>query len=97
VPANAGVCPSVFSVNAEGARALASQGLAWRSAWEVSEAIAKGRLVEVLPKSSAPGNDIYAMYPDREFFAREGETVYRLYEVDIWRSALLGAEEVGRA
>jgi DNA-binding transcriptional LysR family regulator len=46
---------------------LAGQGLAWRSAWEVSEEIAKGRLVEVLPKFSAPGNDIYAVYPDRKF------------------------------
>jgi DNA-binding transcriptional LysR family regulator len=47
--------------------ALAGQGLAWRSAWEVSDEIAKGRLVEVLPKFSAPGNDIYAVYPDRKF------------------------------
>jgi DNA-binding transcriptional LysR family regulator len=47
--------------------ALAGQGLAWRSAWEVSEEIAKGRLIEVLPKFSAPGNDIYAVYPDRKF------------------------------
>jgi DNA-binding transcriptional LysR family regulator len=46
---------------------LAGQGLAWRSAWEVSEEIAKGRLIEVLPKFSAPGNDIYAVYPDRKF------------------------------
>jgi DNA-binding transcriptional LysR family regulator len=46
---------------------LAGQGLAWRSAWEVSEEIAKGRLVEVLPKFSALGNDIYAVYPDRKF------------------------------
>ncbi len=47
--------------------ALAGQGLAWRSAWEVSEEIEKGRLVEVLPKFSAPGNDIYAVYSDRKF------------------------------
>jgi DNA-binding transcriptional LysR family regulator len=47
--------------------ALAGQGLAWRSAWEVSDEIVQGRLVEVLPKFSAPGNDIYAVYPDRKF------------------------------
>jgi DNA-binding transcriptional LysR family regulator len=47
--------------------ALAGQGLAWRSAWEVSEEITNGRLVEVLSKYSAPGNDIHAVYPDRKF------------------------------
>ena len=47
--------------------ALAGQGLAWRSAWEVSEEIERGRLVEVLPKFAAPGNDIYAVYSDRKF------------------------------
>lgn len=47
--------------------ALAGHGLAWRSVWEVSEEIDKGRLVEVLSKFSAPGHDIYAVYPDRKF------------------------------
>jgi DNA-binding transcriptional LysR family regulator len=47
--------------------ALAGHGLAWRSAWEVSEEIEKGRLIEVLPKFAAPGHDIYAVYPDRRF------------------------------
>lgn len=47
--------------------ALAGQGLAWRSAWEVSEEITRGRLVEVLPKFAAPGNDVFAVYPDRKF------------------------------
>lgn len=47
--------------------AIAGQGLAWRSAWEVSEEIERGRLVEVLPKFAAPGNDIFAVYPDRKF------------------------------
>ena len=47
--------------------ALAGQGLAWRSAWEVSEEIDRGRLIEVLPKFAAPGNDIFAVYPDRKF------------------------------
>jgi DNA-binding transcriptional LysR family regulator len=47
--------------------ALAGQGLAWRSAWEVSEEVANGRLIEVLNKFSAPGNDIHAVYPDRKF------------------------------
>ena len=47
--------------------ALAGHGLAWRSAWEVSEEIERGRLIEVLPKFAAPGNDIFAVYPDRKF------------------------------
>lgn len=47
--------------------ALAGQGLALRSAWEVSDEIAHGRLIEVLSAYSAPGNDIYAVYPDRKF------------------------------
>lgn len=47
--------------------ALAGQGLALRSAWEVSDEIAHGRLIEVLSKYAAPGNDIYAVYPDRKF------------------------------
>lgn len=47
--------------------ALAGHGLAWRSAWEVSEEIEKGRLVEVLSKFALPGSDIYAVYPDRKF------------------------------
>ena len=47
--------------------ALAGHGLAWRSAWEVSEEIEKGRLVELLPKFAAPGNDIHAVYSDRKF------------------------------
>ena len=47
--------------------ALAGQGLAWRSAWEVADKIADQRLIEVLPKFSAPGNDIYAVYPERKF------------------------------
>lgn len=47
--------------------AIGGHGLAWRSAWEVSEEIEKGRLVEVLPKFAAPGNDIYAVYAERKF------------------------------
>jgi DNA-binding transcriptional LysR family regulator len=47
--------------------AMAGEGLAWRSAWEVADEIALGRLIEVLSKYSAPGNDIYAVYPDRKF------------------------------
>ncbi|MBL8511342.1 MAG: LysR family transcriptional regulator, partial [Betaproteobacteria bacterium] len=46
---------------------LAGHGLAWRSTWEVSEEIKKGRLVEVLPQYAIAGNDIYAVYADRKF------------------------------
>lgn len=47
--------------------ALAGHGLAWRSAWEVSEEIKKGRLVSVLDEYSSMGNNIYAVYPERRF------------------------------
>jgi DNA-binding transcriptional LysR family regulator len=45
--------------------ALSGQGLAWRSAWEVSEEIKRGRLVSVLDDFSVPGNNIYAVFPER--------------------------------
>jgi DNA-binding transcriptional LysR family regulator len=45
--------------------ALAGEGLAWRSAWEVSEEIKKGRLASVLDEFAMPGNNIYAVYPER--------------------------------
>jgi len=44
---------------------LAGEGLAWRSAWEVSEEIRKGRLVAVLEEFALPGSNIYAVYPER--------------------------------
>lgn len=45
--------------------ALAGKGLAWRSMWEVSDAIQAGRLVTVLNDFAAPGNDIYAVFAQR--------------------------------
>lgn len=45
--------------------ALAGQGLAWRSIWEVAEALRQGKLVSVLESFQAPGNDIYAVYAQR--------------------------------
>ncbi len=47
--------------------ALSGHGLAQRSAWEVSEEIERGRLIELLPEFAAPGHDIFAVYPDRKF------------------------------
>jgi DNA-binding transcriptional LysR family regulator len=44
---------------------LAGEGLAWRSAWEVSDEIRKGRLVAVLEEFALPGSNIYAVYPER--------------------------------
>jgi DNA-binding transcriptional LysR family regulator len=44
---------------------IAGEGLAWRSAWEVSEEVKRGRLVTVLDDFAFPGNNIYAVYPDR--------------------------------
>jgi DNA-binding transcriptional LysR family regulator len=47
--------------------AKAGHGLAWRSTWEVGDDLERGRLVEVLGKYSAPGNDIYAVYAGRKY------------------------------
>jgi DNA-binding transcriptional LysR family regulator len=45
--------------------AIAGEGLAWRSAWEVSEEVKRGRLVTALDEYSLPGNNIYAVYAER--------------------------------
>jgi len=45
--------------------AIAGEGLAWRSAWEVSEEVKRGRLITVLDEFAFPGNNIYAVYPER--------------------------------
>jgi len=45
--------------------AISGEGLAWRSAWEVSEEVKRGRLVTVLDEQAFPGNNIYAVYPER--------------------------------
>ena len=45
--------------------ALSGKGLAWRSIWEVGNAIESGRLVTVLDEFAAPGNDIYAVFAQR--------------------------------
>jgi DNA-binding transcriptional LysR family regulator len=45
--------------------AIAGEGLAWRSAWEVSEEIKRGRLASALDEFAVPGNNIYAVYPER--------------------------------
>ena len=45
--------------------AISGEGLAWRSAWEVSEEVKRGRLATVLDDFAFPGNNIYAVYPER--------------------------------
>ncbi|MQQ99557.1 LysR family transcriptional regulator [Glaciimonas soli] len=46
--------------------ALSGKGLAWRSMWEVGSAIESGKLVSVLDEFAAPGNDIYAVFAQRQ-------------------------------
>jgi DNA-binding transcriptional LysR family regulator len=46
--------------------ALAGKGLAWRSMWEVGKEIESGSLETVLDQFSAPGNDIYAVFAQRQ-------------------------------
>jgi len=45
--------------------AMAGEGLAWRSAWEVNEEVKRGRLVTTLDEYAIPGNNVYAVYPER--------------------------------
>jgi DNA-binding transcriptional LysR family regulator len=46
--------------------ALAAKGLAWRSMWEVGTEIESGKLVTVLDEFAAPGNDVYAVFAQRQ-------------------------------
>ncbi|MEO8170720.1 MAG: substrate binding domain-containing protein, partial [Oxalobacteraceae bacterium] len=46
--------------------ALAGRGLAWRSMWEVRSALESGQLVTVLDDFATPGNDIYAVFAQRQ-------------------------------
>jgi hypothetical protein len=46
--------------------ALSGKGLAWRSMWEVGKEIQSGTLETVLDQFSAPGNDIYAVFAQRQ-------------------------------
>lgn len=45
--------------------ALAGEGLAWRSFWEVGEDLRAGRLVAVLDQFAPPPLGIYAVFPQR--------------------------------
>lgn len=49
--------------------ALAGQGLAWRSLWEVESDLRAGRLVSVLDEFAAPVTGIYAVFPQRKHLA----------------------------
>lgn len=49
--------------------ALAGQGLAWRSLWEVDADLRAGRLVSVLDEFAAPTTGIYAVFPQRKHLA----------------------------
>jgi DNA-binding transcriptional LysR family regulator len=46
--------------------AIAGQGIAWRSMWEVSEDLKAGRLVTILDEFRPPDNAIYAVFPQRK-------------------------------
>ena len=46
--------------------ALQGRGLAWRSMWEVGGEIESGKLITVLDEFAAPGNDIYAVFAQRQ-------------------------------
>ena len=49
--------------------ALAGDGLAWRSRWEVDADLRAGRLVSVLDEFTAPTMGIYAVFPQRKRLA----------------------------
>ena len=46
--------------------ALAGHGLAWRSWWEVGQAVQEGKLITVLDDFAAPPTGIYAVFPARK-------------------------------
>ena len=46
--------------------AVQGRGLAWRSMWEVGGEIESGKLLTVLDEFAAPGNDIYAVFAQRQ-------------------------------
>ncbi len=45
---------------------LEGHGIAWRSAWEVADDLAEGRLVGLLDEYAAPPGGIYAVYAQRK-------------------------------
>ena len=45
--------------------ALAGEGLAWRSLWEIGDDLREGRLVTVLDEFAAPGTAIHAVFAER--------------------------------
>jgi DNA-binding transcriptional LysR family regulator len=45
---------------------LEGHGIAWRSAWEVADDLAEGRVVSLLEEFAAPPNGIYAVYAQRK-------------------------------
>jgi DNA-binding transcriptional LysR family regulator len=49
--------------------ALAGQGLAWRSMWEVADELRAGRLASVLDEFEAPDNAIHAVFAQRRHLA----------------------------
>lgn len=49
--------------------ALAGDGLAWRSLWEVDADLRAGRLISVLDAFAAPTTGIYAVFPQRRHLA----------------------------
>jgi DNA-binding transcriptional LysR family regulator len=74
--------------------ALAGKGLAWRSMWEVGNAIESGALVTMLDEFAAPGNDIYAVFAQRRHlplriraFVDFLRNAYA--QTDYWRTAQL--------
>ena len=72
--------------------ALAGEGLALRSAWEVSEEIKRGRLVSVLDEFAVPGNNIHAVFPERRLLPAKVRFFIEHPEEGLRRPALLGVD-----
>lgn len=47
--------------------ALAGKGLAWRSLWEIGNDLKRGTLISVLDQHVVAGDDVYAVYAQRQF------------------------------
>ena len=62
--------------------ALRGHGIVLRSEWDAARHLRAGRLVEVLPRWSAPAADIWAVFPTRQHLsARTRSFVDHLAEV----------------
>lgn len=77
--------------------ALSGKGLAWRSLWEVGDDLKCGRLVSVLDQHAVAGDDVYAVYAQRQFLPARVRTFIDFLRqhygrADYWADAGMGVK-----